>query len=251
MKIYRFVPVAAGRAVVTKTLAERWWPDGINFGTGMARMLPKGPQWAHLGNRYRQYPEDQPLPDFPAFAFNVPLLSQKAAAILRSAGLVDELVLVHVADKPFFAVQYRKLPDVFRPDSSEGLALPRGEIFHFYRRDFDESKATAEFFSLPVFGPFTDLYFTERLLAVSQEAGLTGLESCELVYDNGPVTVRYPKVDRALLPDGTLRRRLEWELLYWRAAVLDYDESVIRDAIENAAAEGWISFDEEATKQLP
>ncbi len=250
MKIYRFVPVAAGTAAVPKTLAERWWPDGIYFGQGLARMFPKGPHWAHEGNRYEQYPEELALPDFPAFAFNVPLLSEKAAAVLRSAGLVDELVLVHVAGKPFFAVQYRKLPEVFRPESSEGLALPRGEIFHYYRRDFDSSQAVAEFFSLPPFGPFSDLYFTERLLAASQQAGLTGLEACELVYDNGPVTVRYPKVDRASLPDGTLRRRLECELLYWRAAVLDYDERVIEDAIENAAVDGWISFDEGATKQL-
>lgn len=251
MKIYRFVPTIAGHAVVPKTLVGRWWPDGIEMGTAMDHLFPKTSLSAHPDNVYHQFPIDSQLTDFPAFALNVPLISEKAAAVLRSAGVTNNFVPITIDGKPYFAVLYGRIPGIFRSESSEGLALPGGEVFHYYRRDFDTSKTTTEFFSLPVFGPFSDLYFTERLMDVVASAELSGLESSELVYDNGPLTVRYPPIDRTCLPQGTFRQRMESELLYWRCSLANYDAAVIQEALESAAADGWISFDDSPITPLP
>lgn len=245
MKIYRFLPNARDYAAVTMTLAGKWWPDGIDLGGVMLKLFPKGPgPWPHEHNRYDKYPDELPLPDFPAFALNVPVLSERAAAALGCAGLVTDTVPMTVSGQPFFAVQPRVLPGVFDADKSRGLTLPGGEVFHYYLRSFDVSKVTAEFFVIPALQPFSELYVTERLLGAAEEAGLTGLEYVELVYDEeGPVVPVYPAVGREQITQFSYRRRMEWELLYWRGSFRCYDEDVIRDAIEGAVSAGIISFD--------
>jgi hypothetical protein len=245
MKIYRFLPNARHYAVVTKTLVGQWWPDGIELGGVMRQLFPKGPgRWPHVNNCYNQYPPELPLSDFPAFALNVPVLSERALAALTSARLVSDAVPMTVSGLPFFALQPRVLPDVFDEGNSRGLTLSDGEVFHYYRRSFDVSKVTAEFFVIPKLQPFSDVYVTEQLLGAAEEAGLTGLEYAELVYDEGgPVVPVYPSVAREQIQQYTFRRRLEWELLYGRASFRCYEDEEIRDAVEGAVSAGLISFE--------
>jgi hypothetical protein len=244
MKIYRYLPNAHEYAVVTMTLAGKWWPDGIDLGPVMQKLFPKGSgPWAHENNRYTKYPPELPLSDFPAFALNVPLVSERAAAVLACMGFISDPVPLTVSGQPFFAVQPQELPGVFDAANSRGLTLPGGEVFHYYQRSFDPSKVTAEFFVIPALQPFSDLYITERLLREVKALGLTGLEYVELVYDDGPVVPVYPPVERERITQYSYRRRLEWELLYWRGSLRFYDEDVIRDAIEKAVSDGMISFD--------
>jgi hypothetical protein len=245
MKIYRFLPNAREYAAVTKTLAGKWWPDGLDLGVVMQQLFPKRTDpWPHEDNRYDKYPPELSLSDFPAFALNVPVLSERALAALTCVGLVSDAVPMTVSGQPFFAVQPRVLPGVFDEENSRGLALPGGEVFHYYLRSFDVSKVTAEFFVIPKLQPFSELYITERLLGAAKAAGLTGLEYVELVYDEGgPVVPVYPAVARERITQYSYRRRLEWELLFWRAEFSCYDEAAIRDAVEGAVSAGLISFD--------
>ncbi|HWS90094.1 MAG TPA: hypothetical protein VN282_24205 [Pyrinomonadaceae bacterium] len=244
MKIYRFLPNARDYGVVTKTLAGRWWPDGIEMGRKMRELFPKlTDAWPHEGNRYDHDPEEVPLSDFPAFALNVPVVSRRAAEVLKRARLVSEFVPMTVSGEPFFAVQPQILPDVFDAERSRGLTFPNGEVFHYYLRSFDTSKVAAEFFAIPELQPFSDLYVTERLLREAEAAGLTGLEYVELVYDeDGPFVPVYPAEARARADEFTYRRRLEWELLYWRGSLRWYDEEVIDEAIGRALAAGLVSY---------
>ncbi len=247
MKIYRFVPQTLGYASIPKTVAGRWWPDGIEMGRAMNRIFPKTSPAAHENNVYHRYPAHLQLTDFPAFALNLPIVSERAAGVLQSAGLANELVPLTVSDVPYFAVQPTKQPEAFLAESSEGLTLPGGDVFHYYRRNFDPAKVNGEFFPLAVLGPYSDLYVTERLVSVAREAGLTGLDSVELVYDDGPLTVRYPPSKRPQISQIGARRSLEWELLYWRCFLWNHDDAIIRNVIERAAVDCWISL--EATTQ--
>lgn len=219
-----------------RTRHGQWWPDGLDLGPFMPRLFPQsGDPWSHAGNQFNQYPSEAPLPDFPAFALNVPIVSPRAADVLRRAALISDAVPLTVSGAPHFAIQPQRSQNVFRPASSSGLTLPGGEIFHYHRRDFETAG--------PEFEPFSELYITERVLDQADAAGLTGLEYYGLVFDDGPVEPVYPTVEQTAIPDLTVRRQLEYDLLYWRCSLWSYSKPQIEEAVKSAVARGVLSFD--------
>jgi hypothetical protein len=252
MQIFRFIPNAYNYPLIIRTLSGQWWPEGVDLGRFMNYLCPKSfgdYPWAHEGNCYLHEPSELELSDFPAFALHLPVISPYAADVLTSSGLISTPVPMTVSGRPFFAVQPAltllepNLPQPFVAEDSKGLAMSGGEIFHYYSRTFDVSRITKDFFTIPEFEPYSDLYITERLVDIAKAAGLTGLEYLELVYDNGPLEPRYPTIDRSAIPSFTARRKLESELMEGRCSMLLYDTLATRDAVDSAVCSGYASFE--------
>jgi len=242
MRIYRYIPGGKEYTGLARHLHGQWWPDGIDLGEVMRMLLPKAAPWPHEGNRYVSWSSHFALPDFPAFALNVPVMSERAAAVLTEPGLIAKAVPMTVDGRLFFAIQPQS-SDAFRPALSAGLSLPGGEAFHYYKRHFDTASIAGEFFGIRPFLPFTDLYITDRLMERVRAAGLTGLEYSELVWDDGPVEPVYQPVKRAQIPRFSIRRTLEYDLIANRCALWSYDADVVEEAIYGAVEEGRISFE--------
>lgn len=253
MKIWRFVPNARDYGTLMHAHSCRWWPQGIDLGRLMEAEFPKthgSGTWAHEGNRYRRMPPDRPLGDFPALALQVPILSPRAADLLHDAGLILPPVPVSVAQEPCYAVQplmtsvMPGLPRAFVPERSRAIDLLGDGLVPLYlERAFDTSCIPGEFFTIPELEPYSDLYVTERLVALARSAGLTGLEFLELVYDDGPVPLRYAPVSRGEIPEIDSRRTLESELLTGRCALYVLDEPVCAEALIRAVCSGYLTFD--------
>ena len=249
MKIYRFIPNCSDYRHLPRSRVGKWWPDGIDLGKAFDRNYPKfeGPEpypWPHEGNRFHAYPREAPLSDFPGLSLNVPLLSERAAAVLAELGTVDVPAELTIDDQRFFAAQPKTIPGVFHTEGSSGLAMPNGEVFFYYRRSIDVSRVSAEFFMLDGLRPFSDLYVTDRLVTAAAAARLTGLEHLELVFDEGgPVVPRYPRRDRAAPAVRKGSYEMEYYLIHLRCSSDGYEDSEIRQAVHEAACEGYLSFD--------
>lgn len=253
MKIWRFVPNARDYATLMHAHTCRWWPQGIDLGRLMEAELPKthgSGTWVHEGNRYQRIPSDRPLGDFPTLALQVPVLSPRAADLLHAAGLILPPVTVSVSDAICYAVQplmtsvMPNLPHAFVPERSKAIDLTGDGLVPLYlERTFDESCIPGEFFTIPELEPYSDLYVTERLVALARSANLTGLEFLELVYDDGPVPLRYAPVSRGEVPEIGSRRKLESELLTGRCLLYVIDEPACEEALIRAVCNGYLTFD--------
>ena len=253
MKIWRFVPNARDYATLMHARTCRWWPDGIELGRLMDAEFPKTHgrgTWVHEGNRYRRIPAERPLGDFPALAMQVPILSPRAADLLHAAGLIRSPVPVSVSGETCYAVQplmvsvMPSLPRAFVPERSRSIALTGDDLVPLYvERAFDESCIPGEFFTIPELEPYSELYVTERFVALARGAGLTGLEYLELVYDDGPVPLRYKPVSRSEIPEIDSRRKLETELLSGRCLLYVFDEPTCEEAMIRAVCDGYLTFD--------
>lgn len=250
MRIYRFVPNAREFSYTPRSLAGKWWPDGIDLGEVPSRLFPKylgevPYPWPHDGNQFSRDSDFRDFSDFPALSLNVPVMSERAVSALTSANIVLEpIVPMHVEGLRFFAIQPKRSPGVLRASASAGLIMPYGEVFFYYQRYFDVSAVNCEFFMLDELMPFSDLYVTERFVDAAKAAGLTGLEYLELVFDeSGPVVPTYPAVERDKVSQFSVRLQLELDMISWRCAVWGYGESEAEDVTYAAISRGLIADD--------
>lgn len=237
MRIYRYVPNAKDYSPIAKRVYGQWWPDGVDVDPLWHELFPR--QEGH-DNHLVQVADHAALPDFPAFSLGLALISERAKLALER--LIPAAVPVMVSGKPFYAISPLRC-DAFVPKDSSGLQLPGGETFFYTRRSFEPSKIAGEFFTLRAYEPFSDLYVTERLMDIVLQERLTGLEYAELVYADGPVEPVYPAVRRESIPEFTMRRTLEYDLIYQRCSLWCYSENEVQSAVYAAVAGGAISFD--------
>lgn len=235
MKIYRFIPNTRAYRYVSRNLAGvKWWPDGIDLGPDAdqdwPKILPDAPDqpWAHEGNQFVGIQDDLPFSDFPGLTLNVPILSERAKRALAPLGTVDIPATLTVDGERLFAVQPRVAEGAFQAERSAGFATPDGDILFYDQRSFDTSRISAEFFMIDALMPYSDVYITDRLVTAAAEAGLTGLEYIELVFDeDGPVVPTYPRVPREKVHTFFKRGLMEAEMIAWRCwmSMADADEA--------------------------
>jgi len=248
VKIYRFIP--NGKEYTSIALKNgQFWPDGIDFGE-VIKMdfnddLLFGQQPDH--SKFERISADLPLPDFPAYDLQLPIVSAKALEILSSdKTLENRAVPITVTGETFYALQpimnIEKASNPLVQKQSKGLTLASGEVYFYYSRMFDVKKIHGEFFAISDFKPYSDLYLTENLLERTVSAGLTGLEYVELVYDNGPVIPRYPKVNIDTIP-YTLRKEMEFTLISRRQMLYMYDWTDFQSRFQQAIADGYIPYE--------
>lgn len=250
MKIYRFIPnTRRYRRVARSLVGNKWWPDGINLGRVADKLFPKvlpdapSVAWPYEGNQFDGIPDELPFSDFPALTLNVPILSERAARSLVALGTVDVRASMTVDGERFLVVQPQPAPGALQAARSIGTATPDGEVLFYYARCFDTSRIHAEFFTIDELSPFSDLYVTDRLVTAATEAGLTGLEYIELVFDEeGPVVPVYPSVPRDQIHSHFGRGRMEAEILAWRCEVLGYADSYVEEVCVEAFSSGRLSF---------
>ena len=253
MRIYRYVPDGRHHASLFRTHSMKWWPDGIDLGSAMSRRYPRHWPWPHIpwpheGNDYDKEPERLALPDFPVLSLMVPVVSPRAARLLTDLGPTQTVPVV-VGGEPFLAVQpllTKVRPDLSRAfvaEASRALTLPAGRPFLYYARVFEPAKIPGEFFTIPEFEPYSDLYVTERLVDRAREAGLTGLDYLELVFDDdGPVIPRDPRVAPKAIPRSTYREELEREVLEGRCGWLPSDV-LTKTACDAAVCDGYVAYE--------
>ncbi|HEU5056518.1 MAG TPA: hypothetical protein VFU21_08325 [Kofleriaceae bacterium] len=245
MKIYRFTPRIEGHAHPWRSVAGRWWPDGIDLGPAMAGLhdLSSHGIRPHADGRYDRSPEELATSDFPVLSLQVPVVSQRAAEAL-ALELAGRLRPIRIGGEPFFAVQpllaVRGEPHAFLPEQSSGIRLSGGEVVHYHTRAFDPSRLRGEFFTLPAHEPFAETYVTEVVIERARAAGLTGLEDVELVFDDGPIAPRHTPPAPAALERPSYRQELEWELFKGRGSLWSYLDDELSAAFRAAVLAGLL-----------
>ena len=254
MRIYRFTPRIEGHAHPWRSVAGRWWPDGIELGPAMDGLhdLSSYGVRPHADARYDRSPPELATSDFPVLSLQVPVVSERAAERLgfhpeRGGGRADLARRVRplwIGDERFFAVQpllaARGEPDAFLPEASSGIQLAGGEVIHYHTRAFDPARVRGEFFTIPAHEPFAETYVTGGFVDRARAAGLTGLEDLELVFDGAPVPPRHAPPPAAALARPSYRQELEWELFKGRGSLMSYLDGELRAAFERAVLDGLL-----------
>ncbi len=259
MRIYRFTPCIETYAHPWRSVAGRWWPDGIELGSWMTHEhdLSSLGLRPHADAHYDRSPEEMALSDFPVLSLQVPVVSERAAERLgfhpeRTASqpeLAARLHAVWIGEERFFAIQpqlsVRGEPHAFVAEASSGVELSRGEVVHYHTRMFEPSRLRGEFFTIPAHEPYAETYVTEAFVDRARDAGLTGLECLELVFDDVPI----PPRPKSLLPDAMerpcYRRDLEWELFRGRGSMWSHLDDELRDAFRRAVLDGLLPISEQ------
>jgi hypothetical protein len=253
MRIYRFVPDIEGHAHARRSGAGPWWPPGIDLGPWMQRAHDMS-SWGlgpHDG-RYARAPEELAPSDFPILSLQVPVMSERAteqlgAHLERNAfwpELASRLRPMWIGEQRFFAVQpllaVRGEPNAFVPEASEGIRLPGGEVVHYHTRAFEPSRLRGEFFTIPTHEPYAETYVTEAFVDRARNAGLTGIDHLELVFDDRPIRPWHTPPPLAALDNPTFRQTLEWELFRDRGYLHGYFESDLKVAFREAVLHGLL-----------
>jgi hypothetical protein len=245
MKIYRFVPRIEGFAHPWRSVAGRWWPDGIELGSAMDQTYDMSSYGIrpHADGRYDRSPEELATSDFPVLSLQVPVVSERAAERL-AAELDGRLRPMWIGEERFFAVQpllaVRGEPHAFVPEASSGIQLPRGEVVHYHTRMFEPSRLRGEFFTIPAHEPYAETYVTEALVDRARAAGLTGLEDLELVFDDAPIPPRHTPPPAESLDRPRYRQELEWELFKGRGSMWSYLDDELSGAFRRAILDGLL-----------
>ncbi|HET9622714.1 MAG TPA: hypothetical protein VFP84_15180 [Kofleriaceae bacterium] len=247
MKIFRFAPDLRGYAQPRRVVSGRWWPKGIDLGPWLDYVY----SWddKHQEN-YDGWPSKLSLSDFPWLSLQVPVVSERAAERLgfhperapRDEALAGHLRPLVLYGQRFFAVQpmfaVRGEPHAFVPEASQGIAAPGGEILHYHTRVFEPDRIRGEFFTIPAHEPFADTYVTGSFVDRARDAGLTGLDHLELVFDDGPVAPSYPPASQRDLDDPSFRQEEEWYLFRERGAMSSYLDDDLRAVFDRAVLDG-------------
>jgi hypothetical protein len=144
---------------------------------------------------------------------------------------------MRIGDERFFAVQpllsVRGEPHPFVPEASSGIVMPRGEVIHYHTRMFEPSRLRGEFFTIPAHEPYAETYVTEAFVDRARDAGLTGLDGLELVFDDEPIPPNHqPPPPEALdSPSPRYRHELEWELFEGRGSLFHYLGRAVLDGL--------------------
>jgi len=251
MKIYRFLPDARHYGMLARPLQGPFWPRGIDLGAAIARLHPPiDDDAAKEGcSSFRFEPEAAPHSDFPALSLQVPIVSERALAALQSASLIGNAFPISASGIAYYAVQpvlSSRSPrgaSLLDARASRGLALPHGEIYHYFVRAFEPESIPGEFFTIPELEPYSELYVTQRFVDVVRAADLTGLDYVELVFDGGPVQPVYQAQASQAAEELSGRYRLEHDLLQHRCTFYGYTSSDAEAAIAAAVAAGHVCFE--------
>jgi len=253
MKIYRFVPATDGYRFVESNRNARWWPTGMNLGRGTGHFSEhpsgKGPS-LYEGNRYetddKRWPELELNPsDFPPFALNVPLLSQKAYEHLHKLEGLETMIDVWVDDEKHCAISPPVLHKTVNFPKSQYLQESEGLWLYLVKRVFNEETINKHIFWTKELMPFSDVYLSEEFVRKAREAHLKGLEFLELVWDSGkPCLPRY--TPSAYNPNQmTSRCALESELVISRCDCIGVVSREYGPILEKAFSEGLIAGKDE------
>lgn len=245
MKIYRFTPRIAGYAHPWRSVAGRWWPDGIELGPAMDGTHDMS-SWGirpHADARYDRSPEEMATSDFPVLSLQVPVVSERAAGVL--AGDLDgRLRPMWIGDQRYFAVQpllaARGETNGFVAEESSGIQLARGEIVHYHTRSFEPGRLRGELFTIPAHQPYAETYVTGGFVDRARAAGLSGLEDVELVFDDQPIAPRHAPPPAEALDRPSYRQELEWELFKGRGSMWSYLDDELRAAFRAAVLAGLL-----------
>jgi hypothetical protein len=245
MKIYRFTPRIAGYAHPWRSVAGRWWPDGIELGPAMDQthdMSSYGIR-PHADGRYDRSPEELATSDFPVLSLQVPVVSERAAEVL-AADLAGRLRPIWIGEQRYLAVQpllaARGESNAFVPEASSGILLPRGEVVHYHTRTFEPSRVRGELFTIPAHQPYAETYVTGDFVDRARAAGLTGLEDLELVFDDAAIPPRHTPPPAGALDRPTYRQELEWELFKGRGSMWSYLDEELEGAFRAAVLAGLL-----------
>jgi hypothetical protein len=251
VKIFRFIPDLKKYAHPWRSVSGRWWPEGIELGRWMDYAHgwdPTPPE----NNQYGHSPDELPLADFPWLSLQLPVVSDRAAQRLgihpehdpRDTALAARLRPMLIGQHRFFAIQplfaVRDEPHAFVAEASQGIALPNGEIAHYHTRVFEPSRVHGEFFTIPAHEPYAETYVTDAFVDRAREAGLTGIDHLELVFDDGPIAPAYPPATQRDLDDPTYRHKEEWLLFGERGNMLSYSDRELRPVFARAVLDGLI-----------
>ncbi len=245
MKIYRFTPRIAGYAHPWRSVAGRWWPEGIELGPAMDGTHDMS-SWGirpHADARYDRSPEEMATSDFPVLSLQVPVVSERAAGVL--AGDLDgRLRPMWIGDQRYFAVQpllaARGETNGFVAEESSGIQLARGEIVHYHTRSFEPGRLRGELFTIPAHQPYAETYVTGGFVDRARAAGLSGLEDVELVFDDQPIAPRHAPPPAEALDRPSYRQELEWELFKGRGSMWSYLDDELRAAFRAAVLAGLL-----------
>ncbi|HWU89533.1 MAG TPA: hypothetical protein VN253_19865 [Kofleriaceae bacterium] len=253
MKIYRFVPDLERFAHPRRSIVGRWWPDGIELGSWMDCEHGDSSLWGRPhADGYDPSPPELPFSDFPVLSLQVPVVSERAAERLgfhpdrstEGPSLVGRLRPMSIGGQRFFAVQplleVRGEAHAFIPEASVGIPLPRGEIVHYHTRMFEPSRLRGEFFTIPAHEPYAETYVTGAFVDRAREAGLTGIDHLELVFDDGPIPPRHTPPPPEMLDNPTYRQDLEWELFRDRGYMDSYLRPELEACFRHAVLDGLL-----------
>jgi hypothetical protein len=254
MRIYRFVPDIERYAHPWRSIAGRWWPEGIELGRWMdnAHDMSRWGIRPHADSRYDFSPKEFPLADFPLLSVQVPVVSERAAEQLGFhpdrkadwADLASRLRPMWIGEQRFFAVQplfeVRGEANAFVPEASIGIQLSRGEVVHYHTRMFEPSRLRGEFFTIPAHEPYAETYVTEAFVDRARSAGLTGIDHLELVFDDGPIPPRHTPPSPEALDRPTFRQELEWELFRDRGYMWSYLKPELEESFRRAVLAGLL-----------
>jgi hypothetical protein len=105
---------------------------------------------------------------------------------------------------------------------------------------FEPSRIRGQFFTIPAHEPFSETYVTEAFVDRARDAGLTGLEDLELVFDGAPIPPRHTPPPPEALERPSYRQELEWELFNGRGSMWSYFEDELRAAFRQAVLDGLL-----------
>lgn len=161
---------------------------------------PAHEPWRYEGNLFQLSRPDRPIADFPAFPLCIPVASERGMSHLNGLSGLDRNVAIKVDGDTFFAIQPKMLKfNSINEAESSFISCPSSDplfsdlplIFKF--RQFNEIEIDVDIFWLECLEPYSDVYVTGKFMERVKDAGLTGLEFVELVFDNGrPCMPQYP-----------------------------------------------------------
>lgn len=221
------------------TYVDRFWPDGIDLGGTTARDFPKGldgAQWFLDGNRYRSRSgSPKSLADVVATTMNVLIVRERAAALFG-----DDLKRpVIVDDEAAAALQLPIADNAIDVARSSGVAAPEGQSLFWTSLEFRPENVQADVFWLREEMPFSYVYMTQEFVDRARNAGVTGLDQIELVWDNGACPLRYPPV-REIHEKSGYRYYLEIPFILVRASTYGYMDDEIHPILDAAMASGLL-----------